>query len=461
MKRYLVARGMQHAVPFLNSHTPETMIRLIDTLRHRGIERMKQYHKGTAEDLERRVDAANAFFEMAKRKMPELSPATQRKLTYNIFFNALHLGDEKREAYFRQHGEYPPFFLLVSPSMACNLRCHGCYAWKHPKSESLSRETVSELVREGKEEMGIYFVILTGGEPTFWPHLEEVAAEHEDVFFLVYTHGMTIDDARAARWGEMGNIHPAISIEGGEAFTDARRGGGAYGKILAAMDRLKRHGVLFGNSITHTRLNHDSTLSDDFVATLVDHGAAFAWYFQYVPVGQDPDWEMVPTADQRLERRERVFEIRRNRPLLAYDFFNDGDSIEGCIAWGRKYVHVTAQGLVEPCVFVHFAEDSIHEKSLGECIRGRAFTEMRTRQPFGCDHRRPCPQIDHPEELKRLVETYDLRPTHDGAEKVVTDHHRRICSIAEDFTRALEADDAARGDAPSRPVENAAEVAGE
>ena len=41
--------------------------------------------------------------------------------------------------------------------MACNLRCFGCYAWKYPKEKSLSLEKTSQIIQEGKDEMGIYF----------------------------------------------------------------------------------------------------------------------------------------------------------------------------------------------------------------------------------------------------------------------------------------------------------------
>ncbi len=441
MKNYLLGKGMESLVPMLSQHSPEALIRLIDKLRAHGIERMKAFHKGTPAELERRIEAANGFFQMAKRKMHTLSPTTQKMLAHNAFFNAINLGDEKREEYHRKHGEYPPFFLLMSPSMACDLRCFGCYAWKYPKSKSLSREKVSEIITEAKEDMGIYFISLTGGEPTYWPHLEEIVREHDDIFFQVYTHGQRIDDAMAKRFSEYGNVYPAISLEGDEALTDARRGKGAYKRVLQAMDNLNKHGCLFGFSLTHTRVNHEFTCSDAFADILIDHGAAFGWYFQYIPVGRDPIMELVPTAGQRVERRHFVHELRKTRPILVYDFWNDGDAVDGCIAWGRKYCHITAQGYVEPCVFVHFAKDSVQEKSLGECLRSDCFRDARRRQPFTNDLRMPCPQIDHPSVLKELVETHGMKPTHTGAEAILHEHFPAVCQTADRVRQAFSEDD--------------------
>ena len=442
-KNFLLAKGMQAALPFLSDHSPETLVKFIDMLRRRGIERMKAYHKGTEAELARRIEGANGFFEMVKRNLPRYSRETQRNLAYNFYYNAITSGEDVREQYFKRHGEYPPFFLAISPSMACNLRCFGCYAWKYPKSKSLSKEKVNEIIKEAKEKMGIYFFTITGGEPTFWPPLEEIVKENSDCFFHVYTHGMNIDDATAKRWAEYGNIHPSISIEGNAELTDERRGKGAYEKITASMRRLRDAGVLFGFSITHTKKNHDVVCSGEYMDVMIENGARYGWFFQYIPIGKEPDLDLCPTAEQRWARREAVLSFRRTKPILTYDFWNDGDSCEGCIAWGRKYLHITAQGYVEPCVFVHFATDSIHDKSLEECINSECFKDARRRQPFTSDLRSPCPQIDQPHHLKALVDKYSMIPTHEGAERIVTDLYPFVEKMTNDYKAILPDDDGA------------------
>ncbi|MCC8189414.1 MAG: radical SAM protein [Planctomycetes bacterium] len=383
------------------------------------------------------MDSALGFFDMSKRKIPTLSKSTQQKLAFNLFFNTIHVGDEKRAVYRAKYGENPPFFLLMSPSMACDLRCQGCYAWKYPKDMSLPMEKVREILTEARDEMGIHFIAVSGGEPTYWPHLEEMAAEFDDMFFMVYTHGQRIDEDMARRFGELGNIYPAISIEGAPEFTDARRGEGAHQRILNTMDSLTRNGVLFGFSLTHTKKNHESACSAEFMDEMIEHGAAFGWVFQYIPIGREPDMTLVPTGKQRLERRVKILEARKTKPLLVFDFWNDGDSVDGCIAWGRRYLHITARGYVEPCVFVHFAKDSIHEKTLGECIRSDAFREMRAKAPFHEDRRRPCPQIDHPHILRDLVDKHGLFPTHEGAEDIIGPHFDMLCHSANSFAHEL------------------------
>jgi len=299
MMAYLKAKGLSYALPALSGND-KILGTLMDKLKEGAM--AKSLANLKTQDPEKRQKAADGmsmFFAMVKRNLPRLSTNTQRKLAFNMFFNHLTLGQDVRDRYIEKHGASPPFLLLISPSMRCNLNCFGCYAGEYDKSKELTREEVSDVIRQAKEEMGIYFITISGGEPTIWPHLFDVMEEHDDVFFQVYTHGMTIDDAMAKRMAELGNIHPAISIEGGPRETDERRGEGAYDKITASMDRLSREGVLFGFSVTHTTKNHHAVTSDEFIDEIIKHGPSFGWYFQYIPTGKNPDPSLMPSARQR------------------------------------------------------------------------------------------------------------------------------------------------------------------
>ena len=438
MTTYLKARGLSSILPVLSGNT-KLLGLLIDKLKDGA--RAKSMENIVTQDPEKRqklIDGMDMFFEMIKNNLPRLSPNTQRNLAFNMFFNHLTLGQEARDKYMAEHGVAPPFLLVISPSMRCNLNCFGCYAWEYDKSKELTREEVSDIIRQAKEEMGIYFMTISGGEPTIWPHLFDILEEHNDVFFQIYTHGMNIDDEMAKKMAKLGNVHPAISIEGGPRETDERRGEGAYEKILASMDRLKREGVLFGLSVTHTTKNHHAVTSEEFIDELISHGPAFGWYFQYIPTGRNPDPSLIPSAEQRLERYDAVEKFRRTKPILVYDFWNDGEATEGCLAWGRKYLHVTATGMVEPCVFVHLAKDNIREKSLVEIVNSPCFKEARSMQPFNEDHRRPCCIIDNTDVLPYLCDKYGLVPTHEGGERVATDLNEVLKRNSEAYGLELE-----------------------
>jgi uncharacterized Fe-S cluster-containing radical SAM superfamily protein len=214
--------------------------------------------------------------------------------------------DRHPEAAARRDREDPlPLYVVISPTQKCNLACIGCYAASSNKTfESLDWDTVDEIMRQKRELWGSYFTVISGGEPLMWESngktIFDLYEKYDDTFFLMYTNGTLIDRATAKRFAELGNVAPAISVEGFEEDTDYRRGKGVYKKILTAIDHLRDEGVLYGISFTATRLNADNILHDDFIDEFFDtQGAAFAWMFQYMPIGRNPDFELMLTPEQR------------------------------------------------------------------------------------------------------------------------------------------------------------------
>jgi len=162
---------------------------------------------------------------------------------------------EAQAGFRKRFQENPPGFLVVSPTGACNLRCQGCYANSSDTLvQQLDYPVFNRLLREKKELWGSWFTVISGGEPLMYRSqghtLLEVVEEHPDDYFLMFTNGTLITGEVARRMAELGNISPAISVEGYEGETDARRGRGVYKKILAAYDNLAKHGVPFGVSLT-------------------------------------------------------------------------------------------------------------------------------------------------------------------------------------------------------------------
>ena len=95
-------------------------------------------------------------------------------------------------------------------------------------------------------------------------------------------------------------------------------------------------------------------------------------YIRIVPVsythlvGNDAVTQLMPTPAQREMMYDRVRYCRRTKPLFAIDFQNDGEYVGGCVAGGRRYLHINANGDVDPCVFIHYSDSNIREKTLLE-----------------------------------------------------------------------------------------------
>jgi len=256
--------------------------------------------------------------------------------------------------------------------------------------------------------------------------------KHGDCFFQVYTNGTLLDEPMVERLVELGNVAPMVSIEGSPKSTDARRGPGMHERIMETFARLKKAGVLFGFSATYTRENAEEIASDAFIDSMISAGCLAGWFFQYIPTGLKPDTALMATPEQRARLHEKVEQWRREKPIFMGDFWNDGPYVDGCMAGGERYVHIIANGDVEPCVFVHFAVDNVHGKKLTDVFQSPFFQAIREAQPYDDDNLlRPCLIIDHPHVLREIVERTHARPTHPGAESILHE-------MAEDLDRYAE-----------------------
>jgi len=373
---------------------------------------------------------------MFRRVMTELSPHCLKKVARTLFINGLLRSSAIRDEFAGEHGFYPPFTLLISPTMQCNLKCVGCYAGRYVQQKGLPAEAIDRVLSEGRD-MGCLFIVFSGGEPlTRTDDLLPLIEKYDDMYFMFYTNGTLITDTVADELYRVGNAGAVISMEGFEEATDARRGKGVYRRIMAAMDRLKERGVPFGTSLTVTSRNVEDITSDAFFEHLYNKGVMLTWIFLFMPVGKDADVSLMPSPEQREYLRQRDIALRAKYPIFIADFWNDAPHVGGCIAGGRNYIHINANGDVEPCVFTHVAVDTIFNKSVLEVLNSDFFRLIRSKQPYTENMLTPCMIIDNPDVFRNVVKTCGAYPTHEGAEDVFTkfkddldDYGRRVRAL--------------------------------
>ncbi|MCX7703924.1 MAG: radical SAM protein [Planctomycetota bacterium] len=412
-------RGMGTLLPFVSDQ------RLVDTVKKR-IDTEVPYPEGR--------DFITKMLLTVKEFFPKLSKNVRKKAVEVFLVNAEVHGAKIRESLKGKLGYWAPFLFVVSPTMRCNLRCYGCYAGEYEKEDDLPWETLDSIMRQAKE-MGIYFIVLSGGEPFIYPHLFKLLETHNDMYFQSYTNGTLIDEPTARRLSELGNFLPCISVEGFQKETDERRGKGHFKKVMQAMENLRKHGVLFGFSATATRQNNDFICSEPFVDFYIQQGCFIGWYFNYIPIGKAPVLDLMPTPQQRIERRRKIAALRRKKDIILADFWCDGTLCGGCIAGGRHYFHINNHGDVEPCVFAHFACDNVKDKPLLEILDSNFFRSFRRRQPYNENLLRPCAIIDNPQVLRDVVKENNAYPTHQDAEQVITEFAPFLDKYAEEYGR--------------------------
>lgn len=376
-------------------------------------------------------------FASLKTIFKHANPNCKKAIINNMIVNEGIYGQAVRNRVTEKRGFDIPLLLVITPTQRCPLKCYGCYAAEHSKSEELSYERLDKLITEAKE-MGIYFFVISGGEPFIYDHIFDLFEKHNDAYFQVYTSAYTFAerDDHVERVAKLGNVLPCISIEGFEEETEKRRGKGHYRRIEKAMAKLRDHGVPFGFSATATRENNEMLLSDKLVDHYINQGCALGYYFQYMPIGREPVFDLVPTPEQRMYRYNRVVELRRKKPILLADFWCDGPLVGGCIAGGRRYLHINNLGHVEPCVFAQAYDMSIYDHPLEYILENsKLLRSIRKRQPYSENLLRPCMIIDVPECWREAIEESGAKLSYKTADIVAKDLKDKIETFAAQYKK--------------------------
>ena len=356
-------------------------------------------------------DPTYPYYDFVRHMMNEVDHDVLTTIVVNFFINANMVGCEKQEKLREEHNCNIPWAILLDPTSACNLHCTGCWAAEYGNKLNLTFDEIDDIIRQGKD-MGVYMYIYTGGEPLVRKaDLIKLCEKHDDCIFLAFTNGTLIDEKFADDMLRVKNFVPAISLEGFEEATDSRRDDGVYGKATHAMNLLRERKLLYGISSCYTRANFESITSEEYYDSLIRMGAYFIWYFHYMPVGNDASPELLPTPEQRTEVYRRIRRYRAEKPLFAMDFQNDAEFVGGCIAGGRTYLHINANGDVDPCVFIHYSDSNIREKTLLETMKSPLFMAYHDGQPFNDNMLRPCPMLENPEKLRAMVKSSGAHST--------------------------------------------------
>jgi MoaA/NifB/PqqE/SkfB family radical SAM enzyme len=367
------------------------------------------------------------------RGILEYLPQKNRTTVFNTLFNnAWFHGNQKRDQFEKEYGFRPPFVMILSPTWQCNLKCSGCYTLGYQRHPGLAYDLVKRILKECME-IGLHFITVLGGEPFMYPHLFQMIEEHPQIFFQVYTNGTLMTREKAERIRDLGNAMVVVSCEGYEEETDRWRGPGVFKKIMEAMDHLREARVLFGSSATVTTNNVDVVASEEWIDLLLKKGIVAQMYFLYLPVNGQGDIHLMVTPEQRNHLRKQVKYFRATKPMFILDFWNDGPHVQGCIAGGRRYFHINANGDVEPCVYTHVAMHNIKDVPLTEALGSPLFHAIRRRQPMNENQLRPCMIIDNPHIFREVIAEAKPYFTHKGAEEIVTTMKEEIDAYAARF----------------------------
>ena len=401
LKETVRAFAVNQALNYLEND-PETNIPKLMSLVDKLVP--DDWYTGQRNAIRGAIKEKNNWYQLILR-LYELEPGVRKAFFRNFIVNASLNGSAIQHEVSEKENCNVPWAILLDPTSACNLHCTGCWAAEYGNKLNLSLETIDSIVKQGKK-LGTYMYIYTGGEPLVRKKdLIKICEMHPDCEFLSFTNGTLIDEDFCQEMLRVKNFVPAISLEGFEDANDGRRGDGVFRKVSHAMELLKSHNLPFGISACYTSKNYQDLSSEKFFDFMIDSGALFVWFFHYMPVGSGAAPELLLRPEQREEMYHNIRAMRQKKPIFMMDFQNDGEYVGGCIAGGRRYLHINAKGDVEPCVFIHYSNVNIHEHTLLEALQSPLFMAYHDNQPFNDNMLRPCPMLENPDFLPEMVKS--------------------------------------------------------
>ncbi len=439
MFKPLAKFGINTAYSYIEKDPEKNMGKLMDWVdKFAGDDEETNFHKQRAVVRDVIDHPESNWYQYVMRLFDETDNDVLKKIFTNFVLNAVLTGWKTQEAAREKYQCNIPWAILMDPTSACNLHYTGCWAAEYGNKLNLSFEDLDSIITQGKE-LGVYLYIYTGGEPLVRKKdLIALCNKHSDCVFLCFTNSTLIDEEFADEMLRVKNFVPAISLEGFETANDSRRGDGVYQKVMHAMQILRDRKLPFGISTCYTSVNCNDITSEEFIDQVIGMGAKFAWFFHYMPVGQDAATELLPTPEQRKMVFEKIRGYRSTKPLFTMDFQNDAEYVGGCIAGGRRYLHINAAGDVDPCVFIHYSNANIHDVSLLDALRSPLFMAYHDNQPFNENMLRPCPMLENPEILPKLVVATGAHSTDPQAPETADTLCARTTGYAADWTPVAE-----------------------
>jgi MoaA/NifB/PqqE/SkfB family radical SAM enzyme len=288
----------------------------------------------------------------------------------------------QRRRFNEQQGLTVPAVMIISITRQCNLSCVGCYSRllrseENNRKNELSPDRLRSLLKDASE-LGISVVFLAGGEPLLRPEILNITAEFPEIVFPLFTNGTLVNDDWGLFLRRHKNIIPVLSLEGLPEDTEDRRGRGILSRLDRAISVFRAKKLFWAVSFTVTSLNFSAIANRGFLEQLVTLGSRAFFFVEYVPIQEDSEG-LVLTEEQKREMIELVTGFRQSVRALFVMLPGDETEFGGCLAAGRGFIHVNADGDVEPCPFAPYSDTDVREGTLKQALGSKLLAKIRER----------------------------------------------------------------------------------
>jgi len=280
-----------------------------------------------------------------------------------------------------------PYSVLLYPSVECNLEkiCNKCYVPIDKfKGSILTPEEYIPLLSD-LNDMGIFNLIILGGEPLYYPYLFELLEAAQEYPFItsLSTNALLIDNEIAESLSYLID-RIQVSLDGSTPETlELLKGKATFNPTIEGIKHLVRNGLTTIVSYVITKKNSSKDEIESFIKTMDRLGIHHISFIQYYPFGQRPSDDLMLNAYENEGINDILRSIRKQHKNMeisfedSFGFLRDPAPLSGLSAiestnfgceCGNTRISIYPNGDIIPCDFMaginRFVVGNFHDDDL-------------------------------------------------------------------------------------------------
>lgn len=341
--------GLMSMYHFLDRDPEEHLPQLLDWLdEYMSPDVLKEQREVFRKIVE---DKDNNWYRLLVSLWSDIDAEVRKTMFENIIINANALAASRVKKNRFQYDCNIPWFIAID---------------LHDGKDSLGFDRWDDVIEQAKE-LGTFAFLFVGGEP-LESKMEIIALcnKHQDCEFTAFTSGKDIDEDFCRQMLRVKNLFLTLEVE--DTVMDEM--------LTEKTELMRRMKLPYAVSCMYSGEDQDRFDTDVFFRDLADHGVKLAFLLSKLPDEEDRVYQ-------------RSLRIRKDQelPLMTIHFCKDRRLIGGCVAGGRYFCQIRANGDVEPCFFVGGGDRNICTSSLLDAYRAPCFMKYHGKDAP------PCPAV--------------------------------------------------------------------
>ena len=256
----------------------------------------------------------------------------------------------------------------------CNYHCEHCGATVPDQQSELSKDQWLGIIAR-LQELGVAYIVFSGGEPLLRPDMEEILASVDDrSTTLLFTNGRDLTPRRAQSLKEAGLFILAVSLDSPhpDEHNRLRRAPHAYEDALSAIRNASDAGLYTLVSAVIYRCDLTEKNVVELARLVQQRGAHELRIHQPIPRGKLAHSAEADTIFYKDEDISRLHEIQfamnnasHGFPKISSLSYTEGPCKFGCGA-GVLHSYISATGELWPCDFVPLSFGNVLEEDLAQ-----------------------------------------------------------------------------------------------